>query len=193
MQPLVNTEEFPTGAPQVVHSRQVLRTAETGSFSPRSTATSPPVMTALWRSVGGRSISATSFRVAGRTCVTSGEAISGEPWARLRSLVRSAPAGVADDLRQLTVAARAAGAPRLAGASLLVEHDHLVVQRDVSLRPAEHLDRRGQFAAGLPRERLHPAEDLHSLVGDSALALPALRHARPSCPTYDLHSPGRTP
>src|SRR5229473_1741690 len=37
MQPLVNTEEFHTDAPQVVHSSPRFRAAETGRFSRRST------------------------------------------------------------------------------------------------------------------------------------------------------------
>src|SRR6266849_7997978 len=62
-----------------------------------------------------------------------------------RSLVRSAPAGMPEDLRERALPARTAGALGLAGAPFLLEHDDLVVQRDVALRPAEHLDRGGQL------------------------------------------------
>src|SRR6266704_1409863 len=95
-----------------------------------------------------------------------------------RSLVRSAPTGVPEDLRERASPARSAGELRLAGATFLLEHDDLVVQGDVALRPAEHLDRGGQLAARVPRERLDPAQDLDAFVGDPALVLPPLRHAR---------------
>src|SRR5713101_1108823 len=98
-----------------------------------------------------------------------------------RSLVRSAPAGVTEDLRQRALPPRSAGALGLAGAPFLLEHDDLVVQGDVALRPAEHLDRGGQLASRGARERLDPAQDLDAFVGDPALVLPPLRHARPSC------------
>src|SRR5258706_774750 len=168
MQPCVNTEEFITVAPQVVHSRAGERAAETGSFPARSTGAAPRV---------------------NPPCGGVEDLAPRGP----RSLVRSAPAGMPDDLRQLAVTARAARAARLAGAPLLIEHHHLVIQRDVPLRPAEHLDGRGPLAARFPGERFHPAEDLHRFVGDPALALPPLAHASPSLHPYDLHSPGRTP
>src|SRR5919202_2681614 len=111
--------------------------------------------------------------------------------ARLRvSLVRCAPARVPDDLRELPFALPSAGALRLTGAALLVEYDDLVVERDVPLRPAQHLDRRCELAAGFARKRLDPTQDLHAFVGDPAVALPPLRHARPPPP---LRSAPRAP
>src|SRR5262245_19455903 len=98
-----------------------------------------------------------------------------------------------DDLPQRTVPARAAGPLRQWEAPLFLERDDLVVQGQIALRPAEHLDRGGQLAARLARQRLDPAQDLDALVGDPALALPALRHARPLLLWNDLHRAGQPP
>src|SRR5690349_3544772 len=93
-------------------------------------------------------------------------------------LVRRAPARVADHLRERAVAPGAPGALRLSRAPLLVEHDDLVVQGDIALGPAQHLDRRGELAPRLARQRFHPAQDLDAFLRDPEAALPPLRHAR---------------
>src|SRR5713101_625543 len=102
-----------------------------------------------------------------------------------RSLVRSAPAGVTEDLRQRALPARSAGALGLAGAPFLLEHDDLVVQGDVALRPAEHLDRGGQLAARgsastQPRISTPSSEIPHSSC--HPFAMPAPPAALPSAP-----------
>src|SRR2546423_914881 len=94
------------------------------------------------------------------------------------SFVRAAPAGMPDDLRDLAFATAPARAGREPRPALLIEQDHLVVQGDVALRPAKHLDRGCQLAARLERERFDPAEDLDGFGGDPTVVLPPSRHAR---------------
>src|SRR5262249_22295978 len=84
-----------------------------------------------------------------------------------------------DDLRQRTLAARTAGPLRQAEGAVSLERDDVVVQGQIAVRAAEHLDRGGQLPARLARQRLDPTKDLDALVGDPALAPPALGHARP--------------
>src|SRR5258706_15843338 len=126
MQPCVNTEEFITVAPQVVHSRAGERAAETGSFSARSTGAAPRV---------------------NPPCGGIEDLAPRGP----RSLVRSAPAGMPDDLRQLAVTAGAARAARLAGAPPPIPPPPPLLQRGVPPRPPQDPARRGPPPARPPR------------------------------------------